>query len=420
MIGNRKIKAGALQLVLFVGALIAVLLFAFILLTHTHYLFEKKTDLTIALLQEANRGLELSFDKEMMVGNTLEIPLENDWGIDCTIQKEFWGILELRKVTTSKGKSKFEKWAWVGKVDAKKPGLYLANHQRPLVLAGEAKITGKVFLPERGMRMGNIGGNGYHYDQLIYGEQRHSQKELPRISDPIKSGIETWAFLQTRPSGDKVRLKKGMEIKNGFSTRTKIIEGDVLHFQDETLVGNIVIWANSKIIVENTSDLRDVILIAPKIIIKSGFTGNFQAFANEQIYLEKECQLIYPSVLAVKPRYISNENHHLKPFIELDKSVKFSGIIAYMDDEKMNNYIPHIRIGENTGILGEVYSTQNVEHRGQVVGCITANGFVTHENGNIYQNHLYDGTIDGTLLPPEYVGMLYATEKPNGVLKWLY
>ena len=417
---NHKIKAGALQLVLFVGALIAVLLFTFILLTHTHYLFEKKTEVTIALLQEANRGLELSFNKEIAVGSSLEIPLENDWGIDCTIRKEFWGILELRKVTATKGKSKFEKWAWVGKVDTTSPSLYLANHQRPLVLAGDAKITGKVLLPERGVRMGNIGGNGYHFNQLIYGEQKQSQKILPHISDPIKLGIETWAFLQTKPSGNIVRLKKGMEVKNSFSTPTKIIEGDVLHFQNETLVGNIIIWASSEIIVENTADLRDVILIAPRITIKNGFIGNLQAFANEHIYLGKQCRLSYPSVLAFKPKNVQGENHQLKPYLELDKSSEFMGIIAYLDDKEMNYHTPHIKIKSNTVVLGEVYSTQNVELRGDVIGRISTNGFVTHEHGNIYQNHLYNGTIDDTHLPREYVGLLYANEKPNGVLKWLY
>ncbi len=56
MIILRKIKAGALQFVLFVGAIIAVLLMSFLLLTYTHQHFEKKTDVLIEVLRSADYG----------------------------------------------------------------------------------------------------------------------------------------------------------------------------------------------------------------------------------------------------------------------------------------------------------------------------------------------------------------------------
>ena len=48
----KKIKAGALQFVLFIGALIAVLLFSFLLLSHLQNLFGKKTAVSISVIRE--------------------------------------------------------------------------------------------------------------------------------------------------------------------------------------------------------------------------------------------------------------------------------------------------------------------------------------------------------------------------------
>ena len=54
MIWRKKIKGGALQFVLFVGTIVAVLLMSFVLISHSHTLFKKKTDITIALIQAAD------------------------------------------------------------------------------------------------------------------------------------------------------------------------------------------------------------------------------------------------------------------------------------------------------------------------------------------------------------------------------
>ena len=104
MIRSKKIRAGALQFVLFIGAIIAVLLMAFVMISHSHTLFNKKTDITIAMIQATDKGLEASFDQPLEVGMTWELPEQDPLGIETGIQKDYWGLLEKREVTSKKGK----------------------------------------------------------------------------------------------------------------------------------------------------------------------------------------------------------------------------------------------------------------------------------------------------------------------------
>ncbi|MEM6816402.1 MAG: hypothetical protein AAF600_18750, partial [Bacteroidota bacterium] len=60
------------------------------------------------------------------------------------------------------------------------------------------------------------------------------------------------------------------------------------------------------------------------------------------------------------------------------------------------------------------------ELKGSVLGNVTTNGFVALENGNVYQNHLYNGTMDVTGLPIQYVGMSFGKNSKKGVVKCLY
>src|SRR5690606_36425267 len=104
MIWSKKIRAGALQFVLFIGAIIAVLLLAFVLLSHTHALFDKKTDITVDLIQTVDRGMFQSFDQNREPGKPWEPSQYNDLEIQTSVQTEYWGVLEKRSVTAKKGK----------------------------------------------------------------------------------------------------------------------------------------------------------------------------------------------------------------------------------------------------------------------------------------------------------------------------
>lgn len=182
-----KIKAGALQFVLFIGAIVAILLLSFVLISYTHTYFDKKTDITVAVIQRSDFGLRYAFQKGMKANSVLDVSSEENPEISTLVEKEYWGLFEKY---TSKAKHKntiFTKTALAGNsVKNGIPALYLADRQRPLIIAGTAKITGDAYLPSQGIRMGNISGNSYRHSRLVYGNRKQSKSKIPLMDVEVK------------------------------------------------------------------------------------------------------------------------------------------------------------------------------------------------------------------------------------------
>ena len=414
--------AGALQFVLFIGAIIAVLLMSFVLISHTHTLFKKKTDVTIALIQAADRGLEYSFSQSMQNGDILQVPDQDEIGITVTVQKKYWGLLEMRRVLAKKGKLAFEKTGFVGHGQNEISALYLKENQRPMVIAGDAKITGTAQLPERGIKMGNIQGYGYTRPQLVYGRRQRSTSTLPKLDRELIGQLQKTSNPYFEPIGEEVDFKKGTVLKNSFKEETKTIKGLIIDLEQVTLSGNIMVWASKKIVVHPSAELHDVVLVAPHIEIKEGVRGNLQAIASEWIEVGKRAQLDYPTVLTVhQSKNTSKEMGDSRiPNILLESGASVAGIVLYVGQEEPKDIGPHVKIEENAQVIGEVYCSRNLELKGSIYGNATTDAFIAMENGNAYQNHLFHGKLDATMLPLGYGGLCYEDKQANTILKWLY
>ncbi|MEM1338485.1 MAG: hypothetical protein AAF634_00395 [Bacteroidota bacterium] len=418
---TKKIQAGALQLVLFVGAIIAVVLLCFVLLAYSNQLFHKKTDLTVALIQAAHSGLQTSLQDAFDPTATSHTPGENALGIENKVAVRYWGLFQLRKAWAKKGAVQFERWAVVGHTRPELPALYLKDNQFPLVVAGNSRITGTAYLPERGVKMGNIYGHSYQGSQLIFGKTRKSDARLPDLDNALTAQLQQLTGPLFDPQGEVITFKSGMAIKNSFGAPTKIIKGATLILDKASLKGNVMVWASKQIVVPSTAQLNDIVLLAPNITIESGVYGNFQAVAQKKIAVGKGSRLTYPSLLAVQGTpQSSNTAPTWIPPITLDTDAEVRGILIYQDQGRDKRYVPHIRIATNARVYGEVFCTQNLELKGAVYGNVTTRGFLAMENGNSYQNHLYNGTIDSTVLPQEYGGLCYNGHHMNQVIQWLY
>ncbi len=416
-----KIKAGALQFVLFIGAIVAILLMSFVLISYTHTYFDKKTDITVAVIRQSDFGLRYAFQKGMKANSVLDVRSEEDLGITTLVEKEYWGLFEKYTSTAKHKNTVFTKIALAGNsVKNGIPALYLTDRQRPLIIAGNAKITGDAYLPSQGIRMGNISGNSYRYSRLVHGNQKQSNSKIPVVDVEVKRHLAD-LYGNFQDNGQEVEFKRNSEIKNSFRSPTKHIIDRIVHLEGASLIGNIIISASEKIIVEPSAMLRDVLLIAPEIIIRDGVKGSFQAFAHKTIAVGKRCELAYPTALVVweKNRENSQEKNY-GPKLHIDSGTFVNGAILYLDESQEQTYAPQIKISKDAVVRGEVYCAENLELKGTIIGTVTTNGFIALENGSIYQNHLYNGTIDNTRLPGEYVGLSINKEQPKEVIKWLY
>lgn len=430
MIVTKKIQAGALQFVLFIGAVVAVLLMAFMLLSFTHAHFDKKTDSLISVVKSADFGMKASLNRLIPLKGTLDIQNETDISVDIKVSREFWGVFEKRTVTTTHGKTTYQKTALLGgKEKEELPALYVNDHQRPVIIAGNSRITGTAFLPEQGLKMGNIYGNSYNQSSLLYGKRKQSGATLPKLSRELRTQIEQLTSPNYVPDGHIQRgiLKEGLQ--NSFASPIAIIRDRVVRLKDVNLSGNIVISASYKIIVEPTANLQDVILLAPEIIIQDWVKGNFQAIATESISVGKKCELAYPTALVVKKKKVfvdlenpeTKQKFNVRPAIYLDSYAKIRGVLMTLDENTEQQYFPQIKLDTESKVIGEVYCSKNLELKGRVNGSVATDAFIALEDGSVYQNHLYNGTINSTTLDGSYAGILLeARERNKKVMKWLY
>jgi len=430
MILGKKIQAGALQFVLFIGAVIAVLLASFMLLSFTHTHFDKKTGVLVSIIKSADFGLEASLKKEIPLKGSITISNENDLAIGISVQRDLWGVFEKRTVTTSHGNSEYVKTALIGGKDIEEmPALYVNENQRPVIMAGNAKITGDAFLPEQGLKMGNIMGLSYNRSSLLYGRQRKSDSLLPKLDRELESQITKLTRYDYLPDGEVITSIPEGGLKNSFQNPTLIIRDRVVRLKKTHLVGNIIVSASYKIIVEADANLQDVILLAPEITIENWVKGQFQAIATKSISLGKKCELAYPSALVVnKKAVLSNPENssaqptfNVKPTIYMDSYSWIGGFVMALDTSEEKQYAPLIKIDPNAKVVGEVYCTKNLELEGQVTGNVSTDAFIALEDGSVYQNHLYNGVINSTHLDDSYAGLLLASREQNKkVMKWLY
>ncbi|SNY99697.1 hypothetical protein [Flagellimonas pacifica] len=420
MLRNKKLQAGSLQFVLFIGAVIAVLLLTFTLLHHTHSIFDKKTFRTINLIKRTDFALQKAMKEKLKLNDSVILNLAQDDGIKTTVVKSHWGIFEKYAVISKFKKNKFVKTALVGgRMDEGFSALYLKDNDRPVVIAGNAKITGNVYLPKQGIRPGSIRGQFYQFTNPVYGNVKQSTKVLPPVDDELKAYLRHLLIGGFEMSNEtNIRFSNRLHLLNSFESPTQFIQGDVLRLSDVKLRGNILVKATDKIIVSKSANLQDVLLIAPEIEIENGFSGRLQAIASNHIKMNRRVNLEYPSAIIVDRGVTPNPKEPRKPNIEIGSDSSIKGIVAYFERTQENQFFPQVVISEKALVYGEVFCEKNIELKGDVIGNVTTNAFMAMENGSVYQNHLFGGTINVTFLSEQYVGLLL--NKQKGVSKWLY
>ncbi|WP_340064289.1 hypothetical protein [Ascidiimonas aurantiaca] len=423
-----QVKAGALQFVVFIAVVIALLLMALISYTHVHGFFKKQTNFGIEAVRNADIYLQKYLLEAENTGDTVAFSLFEEPYKSGGIKRSYWGVLEKVTVTSAIKKSRFTKMALVGGLPAQKPALYLEEKNRPLILVGNTRIEGDVFLPAQGVRPGNISGNAYYLPTLIYGRQNQSSAQLPALE-------RDWAvlarqLLEGRILSEQEQLMaplEGMVLQNSFSEPPIIVYApEPVTLSNAQLTGQVMVVSRSRITVEPTSRLTDVVLVAPEIYVKKGTVGTFQGIASKGIFIEKGCRLIYPSALVLleetEPNTGRPASQKEKRQILLSEGSFVSGVVAYLDDttpSETPNFNAQIVLEEEAVLQGQVYCEGNFELLGTVEGNVYTSGFVVAKFGSVYQNHIFNGKILSGNLPPQYSGFSFKGE-PKKVMKWLY
>lgn len=419
-----KIKAGALQYVLVISVIIAIIIFAFISLIYLQQKLTIKNSFTKDAIANAQFAFEYIKHKQVPYNKEISIEISKDKITSTTFEKKHWGFFDIG-ITKSKVKNEFfQKVALLGTQNQKRDALFLKDNSASLVLVGNTKIAGNASLPKQGVKTGNIGGVSYYGNRFIYGQQKQSTMSLPRIQN-LEYLKNLQALIQNRDY-ESFELKEGAKIYHSFSEGVKVYkDANAIYLRDISLSGHLIVFSNSRITVSSTATLQDIILIAPEIHITSGVIGNFQAIASKKIIVNTNVNLDYPSALVVLDKESNTyqrqqlrETRTKENAIDIQNESNIKGIVLYVSENTQSNYNTQISISENASVTGEVYCTKNLELLGKVLGTVYTDNFIIKKRGGTYVNHIFNGEIDVSKLPTQYAG-LQIRPTSNQVAKWV-
>jgi len=336
------------------------------------------------------------------------------------LSKKRWGLYTIISVSSHwKNKSDFLLGLTGSDIFSAEPvALYMQDDGRVLSLSGNTILKGTCYLPGKTARPSAIEGQQYNYKDLVFGTIKQSAKTLPALDSELLESPLRYLNEGTSDTDSIIRVEAldSQSLGNSFSSRTIIIKTDSIgDLNGYSLKGNVIIWATGKLIIEKTTNLEDVILLAPKILVKSGFTGTFQAFALQSISLEKDCDLKFPSQLCVvqsEAQYDPGDSL----IISIESGTKLSGGVII----KSAGLTSFIKIAEETTLYGQVYCPGIVEIHGNIIGSVYCKTFYIKTLRARYYNHLLNARIDFPDLSRHFVGVdLLKTIKEKKLIKWL-
>ncbi|WP_418639276.1 hypothetical protein [Winogradskyella sp.] len=418
----KKLKAGSLQLVTFIVVVVALLLSAFIILIHIHKQFRIKSNHIIETVGLVDKGIGYVLLSEDNRKDTISILLFDEDYKSVKAHKSFWGTFEKVYAKAKIKNTILEKTALVGARRDRRDlsVLYLKDNNKPLVLVGNTRIEGNAYLPKRRVKTGNISGTSYFGEKYIYGNMAVC-KSFPKIDQEVLDHIKVIdkGHETNFEKVEYIDLKRSKRHANSFENPLQLIysNSDIL-LSDISITGHIRVQSETKIIVDASAKLTDVILIAPVIGIQKQVKGAFQAFATKSIDVGERVVLDYPSALVLKKDYVKEVSNKSNMIFVADHSI-INGNILALGKTLPKNYDAQIKINPNAIIKGVVYCAQNLELRGTVYGAVYTNNFIIKEKGSIYQNHLFNAIISDRELQQGFMGLPIENAK-NGIAKWLY
>ena len=418
------IKAGSLFYAIVISIIIAIVSSSFILFAYLSRIEFDNLQLQQRLNLNAESGLSLLMSQQSLVepNQSKVIDLYSSGEDSVFLTRKLWGAFEVLISKAVFHQFESERIAQVGcpRDSSDLYCLYLVDEGKPLALCGNTKISGTAFLPKSGVERAYIEGQNFTGTRLINGEIKKSKSELPQVNPDLLEHVQQLMREKRSTDTDSVielqRQLSGDSIHNSFKNNTLVLKHHgVLHIDNGTYSGNVIIISDTVIYVGSGSLLKDVILAAPKIFFAENFKGQLQAFASDSIIVGDHVSFNYPSVLG----------------IAAEKSASSCAIVLHEQDTVIGNIFAHqviidaykragVRIGKNSVVIGQVYSSGYAEIKGSIYGSLMCSKFLLQTPSSVYENHLLNAEFNQHALPGYFTGITLVKELPSKrIVKWL-
>lgn len=389
---NAKLTSSALgyaiNFLLLVGLVCSAVLFSASVNKRIEVNYSMKEHLVFDNLLAINYGAASTENKQFFLyhinGDTSRITVRN------------WGVFKMINAVTFHKNSSVQKTALSGNSGLYSYAtIYLPDNKQALKVCGDTKISGTFHGSDRGIERGHISGKNYIHDELIYGEIKQSEKFLPELNESVKN-LTIESFIS---DVEKIEMPRKDSVFT-FDKQTSLVSSVEPIVIENKLKGNIIIHSFESILVKETAQLEHVILIAPSVTFEKGFHGKVQVVAHEQVLMEENVILSYPSTIVLNE--IRENSLHIPRGIYMKAGSMLVGGVLMVSQKPDFRKPLELKI-ENAVVGGLIYNYGDTEIKGKIHGYTYTNSFTARIGGGEYKNHLIDAEISSKELPKELI-----------------
>lgn len=384
------VKGASLLYAIFISLIIGVLCYSIVLLFSLNVNLENHFDLRKRLLLNNQSGLAYSkayFQQEKPLKD-FNITLGKK---DITTFFKFssWGNFSVFSITSaSKRDTINQKYLVADQHHDNTPALYVRDNDEAFKISGSTKIIGDIFISNRGLKKVNLLGNSDYKKPIHTGKIRVSDKIFPKppeVSLVYPEDYELFLMEDIHSSS----------IFNSFTNKTKVIEATTA-LENMHLKGNIIVRSKDTLVIYPSAVLEDIIIDAPKVIFRESFIGNLQVFSTNEVIVESNVKLAYPSVIV-----INSKEDTLKSIVFEGKST-ISGAIFLLGDGLKTEDKNKVIIRKGAQVIGDIFCDGKMALYGTLKGSVYASSFIYESEENKYDNLIFNGEIYSNQLPNDF------------------
>lgn len=423
-----KIKGGALYYAIFVSFIIFALCGFIITASYLNRSFiqqieikkQLQTNATNMVVAKVFGGIDLRGYPECFESSYSVV-----YDTLTSLETEQWGGYQIVKATIIFKTDTINRIALIGnsyKGDSL-ISLYLQDKNNYLTFSGTSKVTGNCHLPAMGYQNSLASVNNKIAEPIVNGEIEVSDKRLPQISSVYRdqnyaSLLEQFiGLINTVNYGDFASTDT---INQPFSNPTlNLINTNSDIRISNCLSGNIKIISSNPVVLSKEAQLNNIIVYAPTIVVEKGFIGSVQLFATDSLRVESDCQLTFPSFVAIIPH--PTKKFTRNRYLIIDSLTAISGGIVALSPIKINddNKVSKLMVNKKSSVTGQIYCEGDLQLKGKVVGSVFASSlFITSEWGEI-GNILENTEINSKSIPNTFVFPDLLPSSHKKIVTWL-
>jgi len=387
-----KLKGGALYVSVIISILISIILSLFIVVAYYNTQSVQSLNSLIQLHLSMESGFEIaqSHYYNSTHSNTWQkMPYNND---SVMVKKMAWGCFTLIDVKAKNTHFSIHKTGLFGTSATKDTALMIADQNRPVGLAGKIKFTGSCYLPKAGIKSAYIEGTSFSDLNSLRPYIKQAPDYIPIIDETYLKTIEQNQTEVSNYTDSLISFIPEVLI-HSFQKKTTVVQQRNIVLNSQILSNNIKIIASDLIIIENTCQLNNILLIARKVIFKKGFKGSVHVIAKDSIITEDECEFNYPSSFCVYSNSSSKATNKPVRGIFFGTQCKFKGSLLAANN-KIGTSSMMIKMNKQFELIGNTYSSDYTDAQGNLYGSVFSKTLLLQTPSGVYENHLFNCMID--------------------------